>query len=106
MNAFKTLKLALVASSAFALGTLALGATASAQCNDDCATAFDGECDDGGPGSLYDICDLGSDCGDCGPRFCDDSCATAFDGECDDGGEGSLYDICEWGTDCGDCGVR
>ena len=28
----------------------------------------DGECDDGGPGSLNSLCNLGSDCGDCGPR--------------------------------------
>ncbi|MCA9565878.1 MAG: hypothetical protein KC561_20415, partial [Myxococcales bacterium] len=37
-------------------------------CSDTCATAGDGECDDGGPGALYDLCTLGSDCGDCGPR--------------------------------------
>ncbi|NOS99454.1 MAG: hypothetical protein HOP29_02380 [Phycisphaerales bacterium] len=39
-----------------------------ALCSDACRTASDGECDDGGPGSDYSICDLGTDCLDCGPR--------------------------------------
>lgn len=37
-------------------------------CSNTCAWANDGECDDGGPGSLYDVCDYGTDCGDCGTR--------------------------------------
>jgi len=37
-------------------------------CSDTCAYAFDGVCDDGGPGSTYSVCELGTDCGDCGPR--------------------------------------
>lgn len=37
-------------------------------CTNTCATANDSECDDGGPNSLYSICDLGTDCNDCGPR--------------------------------------
>lgn len=37
-------------------------------CTNDCATANDSECDDGGPGALYDLCGLGTDCNDCGPR--------------------------------------
>ena len=101
------------------------GLTASAQelCTDNCPSSGDGECDDGGPGSLYDICDLGSDCTDCGVRavivdeappyedppfggVCTDTCPSSNDGECDDGGPGSLYDICELGSDCSDCGVR
>jgi hypothetical protein len=39
-----------------------------AGCNEDCLFAGDGECDDGGPGSLTDICLLGTDCSDCGAR--------------------------------------
>lgn len=35
------------------------------QCNDSCGSAFDGQCDDGSPGSLFSICPLGSDCTDC-----------------------------------------
>lgn len=37
-------------------------------CTNRCASAHDDECDDGGPGSLYDVCALGTDCADCGPR--------------------------------------
>ncbi len=79
---------------------------AQALCTDDCASSGDGECDDGGPNSLYDICEIGSDCADCGVRLCDNSCASANDNECDDGGPDSLYDICALGSDCADCGVR
>lgn len=46
--------------------TLCIGA--GAVCGSTCATAGDGECDDGGLGSLYDVCDLGTDCADCGAR--------------------------------------
>jgi hypothetical protein len=38
-------------------------------CSNTCIYAFDGDCDDGGPNSDYSFCDLGTDCGDCGPRF-------------------------------------
>ncbi len=37
-------------------------------CTDTCTYAADGECDDGGPGSSYSVCELGTDCTDCGPR--------------------------------------
>jgi hypothetical protein len=37
-------------------------------CEDTCSDAYDGFCDDGGPGSQYFICEYGTDCGDCGPR--------------------------------------
>ncbi len=37
-------------------------------CTDTCEYAGDGECDDGGPSSSYDICELGTDCTDCGAR--------------------------------------
>ena len=37
-------------------------------CSDICASSRDGECDDGGPSSLYNVCTLGTDCADCGPR--------------------------------------
>ena len=32
------------------------------------AGASDGYCDDGGPGSQYSLCELGTDCADCGSR--------------------------------------
>lgn len=37
-------------------------------CLNTCVYAFDGECDDGLRGSVYDLCDPGTDCADCGPR--------------------------------------
>ena len=43
-------------------------ATAQTLCTNTCEYAHDGECDDGGANSLYDLCALGTDCSDCGPR--------------------------------------
>ena len=37
-------------------------------CSNTCQYAYDGECDDGGPGSLYDLCPCNTDCADCGAR--------------------------------------
>ncbi len=37
-------------------------------CDDTCPSANDGECDDGGEGSVFALCPLGTDCTDCGPR--------------------------------------
>ena len=53
---------------AFAAAGLFAASSAQAQCTNTCSTSFDGECDDGGPNSLYSICSLGTDCNDCGPR--------------------------------------
>ena len=61
----------------------------------------DGACDDGGPNSNFSVCELGSDCEDCGVREVD-----PFDGVCDDGGANSDFNICPLGTDCTDCGAR
>ncbi len=44
------------------------GGGGEAGCTNTCSSANDGDCDDGGPGSDYDMCELGTDCGDCGPR--------------------------------------
>jgi hypothetical protein len=46
-------------------------------CDDSCAFARDGECDDGERGAQYIDCACGSDCGDCGVRS---SCAGDDDG--------------------------
>jgi cysteine-rich repeat protein len=57
-------------------------------CSDVCQFANNGICDDGGPGATSDICPLGEDCSDCGPR---DESAVCGDGvkspaeACDDG---------------------
>ncbi|MFN3202708.1 MAG: hypothetical protein ACE366_30230 [Bradymonadia bacterium] len=37
-------------------------------CNNSCFTANDEVCDDGGEGSNFDVCPMGTDCADCGPR--------------------------------------
>jgi hypothetical protein len=37
-------------------------------CTDTCQYANDGWCDDGGPDADFSVCELGTDCGDCGPR--------------------------------------
>ncbi len=37
-------------------------------CTDSCTYAGDGECDDGGPSATTSVCDLGTDCTDCGAR--------------------------------------
>ncbi len=37
-------------------------------CTNSCSYPDDGFCDDGGAGSQYNVCDFGTDCGDCGPR--------------------------------------
>jgi hypothetical protein len=36
-------------------------------CDDTCTFYADGQCDDGGPDSDWSVCDLGTDCTDCGP---------------------------------------
>jgi len=45
------------------------GEPAANGCDDTCGEANDDFCDDGGPGSLTDLCALGTDCTDCGPRM-------------------------------------
>ena len=40
----------------------------AACCTESCHYAADGDCDDGGLGSEYDACQVGSDCTDCGVR--------------------------------------
>jgi len=41
---------------------------ASSACSNVCNSAFNGQCDDGGPGAEYAMCSYGSDCRDCGER--------------------------------------
>jgi hypothetical protein len=100
-------------------------------CTNTCGWASDGVCDDGGTGSTWDDCDLGTDCDDCGPREspgfydCDMDCVSSEyaswqgDGICDNGehewginlfceeflddgdGVGCTFPMCE--TDCKTC---
>jgi hypothetical protein len=52
-------------------------------CDDSCGFV-DGVCDDGGTDSLFDICDLGTDCTDCGPRIDEDEDLYDDGSDCDD----------------------
>ena len=55
----------------------ALGAAgAETRCSNTCDLASDGDCDDGGPGSEYGLCSIGSDCLDCAPRQTNSSQST------------------------------
>eukprot|EP00966_Prymnesium_polylepis_P326724 7382627-Prymnesium_polylepis.1 len=47
----------------------ALTSSVTGQCTDACQYPQDGICDDGGLGSQYNACPLGSDCTDCGVRI-------------------------------------
>lgn len=49
-------------------GTSGGAASSGGGCSNTCSSSGDGECDDGGPGSLYAVCGLGTDCDDCGAR--------------------------------------
>ena len=49
-------------------GSSGSGASSGEGCTNTCRWANDGECDDGGPGASNSVCQLGSDCSDCGPR--------------------------------------
>jgi hypothetical protein len=50
------------------------------ECTDTCVYASDGFCDDGGEGALYDVCDIGTDCSDCGSRTASDASTTGTSG--------------------------
>ena len=70
-------------------------------CEESCEYSMDGECDDGGPGSLFSVCALGTDCTDCGPRDPDVVCMDTCDvNECGDGGCGRSCGSCELGESC------
>ena len=98
---------------------------AGTACSNECLWSGDGDCDDGGEGSEYAMCEESTDCIDCGVRTrpqldvtspspppyapdaeCSNECVWSGDGDCDDGGAGSEYMACHDGTDCADCGVR
>lgn len=72
-----------------------------------CFYAFDGECDDGGPGSQYSVCAYGTDRFDCGSRIGSRDCSIPdgsslecdcnIDSDCPSGyfcDEGTGFDAC------------
>ncbi len=56
------------------------GGTSAGGCNNNCETAYDGDCDDGGSGAAYNLCGLGTDCADCGRRSSGSSSSSGSDG--------------------------
>ena len=67
-------------------------------CDDSCIYANDGACDDGGLNSEYSLCDLGTDCTDCGSRFDIDEDGFDSDYDCDDN-DPNIYP----GVNCDSC---
>lgn len=64
---FQGIHLLTIAFALFALTTLQ--ACDREICENSCVFNNDGECDDGGEGSIDDsLCDFGTDCNDCGVR--------------------------------------
>lgn len=49
-------------------GTTLASSCTKTVCDNTCAYAYDGVCDDGGQGSSFSVCDCGTDCFDCGER--------------------------------------
>ena len=94
--------------------------------SDTCQYARDNDCDDGGPNSITNLCNYGTDKSDCGERPQvptipaeaptipaeaptipnNDTCQYARDNDCDDGGPNSITNLCNYGTDKSDCGER
>jgi hypothetical protein len=60
--------LLMIATLTTALGVGACDNDDDELCSNSCEYARDGDCDDGGQGSDYDLCRLGTDCEDCGIR--------------------------------------
>ncbi|MCB9595107.1 MAG: hypothetical protein H6719_20485 [Sandaracinaceae bacterium] len=70
----------------------------SSLCTNTCIYAGDGECDDGGPGSDYALCALGSDCDDCGSRSGGSTGSTG--GTAGIGGSCTSASSCSGSLDC------
>jgi len=58
-------------------------------CSNTCQYANDGECDDGGQGSVTSLCPCGTDCADCGQRNADDCSSAGGSGGGGGGGGGA-----------------
>ncbi|MGE0791045.1 MAG: hypothetical protein AB7S26_35565 [Sandaracinaceae bacterium] len=65
-------------------------------CNDTCASASNGACEDGGMDSTFSDCRFGTDCADCGPRDPRDEPMSCLD----------VRTSCASGTCCGDLSCR
>lgn len=85
-------------------------------CSNACEYANDGVCDDCGSGSEFSVCDLGTDCADCGARSASDTCSGGGGSSSGGSGGGSshvgpCHFSCQYcsgttectGTGCGTC---
>ncbi len=74
-------------------------------CSEECEFTGDGECDDGGEGSVTSICALGTDCLDCGPRTGGECVPSCGGNICGGDGCGGSCGMCGMGERCvgGDC---
>ena len=76
------------------------GRTRVDTCANSCPWASDGECDDGEPGSEYNVCACGTDCADCGNRECPAENTDACPATC--GGESCDFWVEHYGKSCAD----
>lgn len=63
-------------------------------CTNTCQYANDGECDDGGPGSITNLCPCATDCADCGERSeleCDGGSSSSSSGSSSSSSSGGGY---------------
>ncbi len=63
-------------------------------CTNTCQYAYDGECDDGGPGSITSLCPCATDCADCGERSeldCDGGSSSSSSGSSSSSSSGGGY---------------
>ncbi|MGB0916706.1 MAG: hypothetical protein ACPGU4_03865 [Flavobacteriales bacterium] len=67
-------------------------------CTNTCQYAYDGECDDGGPGSITSLCPCATDCADCGERSeleCDGGSSSSSSGSSSSSSSGGGYNQSE-----------
>ncbi len=69
----------------------------NALCEETCRFSGDGTCDDGGPGASFSLCDLGTDCMDCGIR--DGEAPQPMEG-CQDSGDCAVGERCSLANQC------
>lgn len=81
-----------VAIAAIAVGCLPEQSDNETECSDTCQYANNGVCDDGGPNSVSQLCDCGTDCADCGERLtidCNNISSSSSSGGSSSGGSSS-----------------
>ena len=72
-------------------------------CTNTCQYANDGVCDDGGPGSTYNVCTYGTDCNDCGIRYGTSSSGGSSSGSSSSSGGGTTGQLMVYNTNSQPC---